>query len=38
MKVTTTNGRIVAVEGQGLEKIDRFIYLGSTVCEDGDVR
>ena len=38
MEITPANGRNVVVEGQSLEKTDRFLYLGSTLCEDGDVR
>ena len=38
MKLMTTDERSVAVEGQELGNVDRFVYLGSTLCEDGDVR
>ena len=38
MKLMTTDERSVAVEGQELENVDRFDYLGSTLCEGGDVR
>ena len=38
MKINTASGRSVTVEGQELKKFDRFVYLGSFLCEDGDVR
>ena len=33
-----SDGRIVPVDGRELGNGDRFVYLGSTLCEDGDVR
>ena len=38
MKLMTTDERTVTVDGHQLENVDRFVYLGSTLCEDGDVR
>ena len=38
MKLMTADGRGVTVDGQELENVDSFVYLGSTLCEDGDVR
>ena len=37
MKILTTEERSVTVESQELENIYRFVYLGSTLYEDGDV-
>ena len=34
MEVLMNDGSSVAVE---VENVDRFAYLGSTLCEDGDV-
>ena len=38
MKLKIVDGRNVAVDNQELENIDSCVYLGSTLCEDGDVR
>ena len=38
MKLMTTDGRNIIVDGWELENIDNFVYLGSTLCEGGDVR
>ena len=38
MKLMTTDGRSVPVDGRELENVDKFVYLGSTNCEDGDVQ
>ena len=32
MKIIITDGRSVTAEGQELEKVDRFVYLSSTLC------
>ena len=38
MKLIVNDERNIAVDKQELERVDRFVYLGSTMCEDGDVR
>ena len=38
MKLMTNDERSIAVDGDNLERVDRFVYLGSTMCEGGDVR
>ena len=38
MKFMMTDERSVTVDGHQLEIFDRFVYLGSTLCEDGDLR
>ena len=38
MKLMLSDGRSVSVDGQELENVDRFVYLGSTLCENGDIR
>ena len=38
MKIMMTDGRSVPIDGRELENVDKFVYLGSTLCEDGDVR
>ena len=38
MKLMMTDKRSVTVDGHQLENVDRFVYLGSTLYEDGDVR
>jgi len=38
MKLMMSDGRSVPVDGRELENVDRFVYLGSTFCEDGDIR
>ena len=38
MKIMANDERSIAVDGDNLERVDRFVYLGSTMCEDGDVR
>ena len=30
--------RIFTIDGHNLERVDRFVFLGITICEDGDVR
>ena len=37
MKLMMTHERSVAVDGHHLEIFERFVYLGRTLCEDGDV-
>lgn len=34
----TTDGKRVAVDDQELENVDKFVYFGSSLHEDGDVR
>ena len=38
MKLMTDDESSVTVDGHNLERVERFAYLGSTICEDGDVR
>ena len=38
MKLMMTDGRSVPIDGRELENVDKFVYLGSTLCEDGDVQ
>ena len=38
MKLMTADERNIAVDDQKLESFDSFVYIGSTLCEDGDVR
>ena len=38
MKLMTNDERNLAVDGDTLESVDRFVYIRSIMCEDGDVR
>ena len=38
MKLMTTDGRSVPVDGRDIKTFDKFVYLGSTLCGDRDVR
>ena len=38
MKLMTAEGMNVAVDDQELENAESFVYLASTLCEDGEVR
>ena len=35
MRVNARNNEVITVNGLGLEDVEKFIYLGATVCKQG---
>ena len=38
IKLMTNDKRSITVDEDNLEKVDKFVYIGSIICEYGDVR